>query len=130
YAAQSISGTLQNVELRPTPANPLGIFYRNGSVRIASNVTIQGTLVATGRVTLDGTNIRFCSWDGCDLSGELLVDPPGNWPRLPAIVANDVFAEREIRARIDGAVVVKTTFNGAVAVTQQRPAGKQSRGDS
>jgi Tfp pilus assembly protein PilX len=113
YQAVTVTSPISNVTLRPTPSNPLGIFVCEGSCRVASNVTIQGTLVSTGALTIDGNWIHISSfnWRGSD--GAALVSNVNLWPRLPAIVADSVLMERSIRAVVEGAVVVRHGFMGA-----------------
>jgi len=113
YSATSVAGTLINVTLRPTPENPLGIFYRSGSVWVSNNVTIQGTLVCTGDVIISGNEIRLCSFNWLDSTGGGLVRNAKLWPRLPAVVANGVSIGRNVRVGIEGAIVVARNLDGA-----------------
>ena len=113
YQAVGVGSTLRNVSLAPTPDNPLGIFYRAGSVKLADDVTIRGTLVATGKVEIVGQGVHLGSYNWRGDDGTPLVSNLSGWPRLPAIVANDVWIARGIRATIDGAVVARRSFGGA-----------------
>ena len=93
--------------------NPLGIFYRNGSIQVSDNVTIQGTLVATGTVTITGENARLCAYNWKGDGGRALVPNAELWPRLPAVVANAISTSRNLRTAIEGAVFVEQTLSGA-----------------
>lgn len=112
YNAALLSATLSNVALGPTADNPLGIFYRNGSVTLYDNVTITGTLIATSKVTIDGDNVNISSFNWRDSTGAYIADSASLWPRLPAIVALQMETMREIQTSIDGAVIAHTSFLG------------------
>ncbi len=62
YSAQLVDRDLQNTTLAPNPAtNPLGVFARAGEIRLLGNVTIRGTLLATGStgdILVTGTGVR------------------------------------------------------------------------
>jgi hypothetical protein len=115
YSAVNIESKLRGITLRPTASNPLGVFYREGSVELEDNVTIQGTLVATDRVSLVGDRIHVTSfnWRGGSGSGSGIVSEAERWPRLPAIVAKEVQLERNVQAAIEGAVVADRSVYGA-----------------
>lgn len=113
YSAQPVDSYLRSVTLRPTAENPLGIFYYNGAVQISDDVMIQGTLVASGTVTITGENARLCAYNWKGDAGRSLVSNAELWPRLPAIVANKVSVDRNIRTAIEGAIVVATSLDGA-----------------
>ena len=112
YSAQSVSSTLSNRTLRPTPDNPLGVFYYPGSVTIYDNVTIQGTLAATGTVTINGNNVVMTAFDWRGTSGEETTPGGTQFRRLPAIIASDVRTDRTTRAVIEGAVALEREFRG------------------
>lgn len=113
YQAQAVGSYLESVVLRPTADNPLGIFYRAGSVQLDDNVTIQGTLVATGTIIITGEGVRLCAFNWMGASGQPLAINSALWPRLPAVVADEVAIDRDIRTAIEGAVVVRNSLNGA-----------------
>lgn len=113
YSARVVDSTLQNVTLRPTADNPLGIFYCDGSVRIQDDVTVQGTLISRGRVEFDGRDIVLASFNWRGDGGAPLVPDVALWPRLPAVVAVDVEFDRDAAALIDGAVVAADEVSGA-----------------
>jgi len=115
YSAAAVSSTLQNVTLRPSLSNPLGIFYRNGSVNIGDDVTIEGTLVAENRVTISGENVHLGCTNFRDSTGELRLANADLWPRLPAIVANELVIDAEAAVTIDGAVTLQNGVTGAGA---------------
>jgi hypothetical protein len=91
YSVPVLAQDHQNEALEPDPeTNPLGIYYRAGSVRLYNNVTIRGTLVTTGDssngdVHLYGTNVHLLPHDLPPLEG---TDVP---VQLPLVVAEDDF---------------------------------------
>ncbi len=113
YGAVEVSSVLSNVTFGPSPDNPLGIFYRSGSIVLNDDVTISGTLVSTGQVTLAGDDIRISGFNWRGVEGRATVANINNWPRLPAIVADSLEMNRDVQAVVGGAIVVRTTFRGA-----------------
>lgn len=113
YNAQQISPSLGNITLRPSLANPLGIYYASGSVTLNSDVTLQGTLITPGTVTISGQRVQVTSYNWRGASGTPLVTDIDLWPRLPAIVADTVVFDRNTTAIVEGAVVVAHNVNGA-----------------
>ncbi|MCA9094205.1 MAG: hypothetical protein KDA68_12000 [Planctomycetaceae bacterium] len=102
YYSDVISSSIQNVTLRPTTTNPLGIYRTTAGLNINSNVTIQGTLVVPGSVTFGGTEITLSSHNW---SGDLRLNESVYWPRLPAVVATGgVTFNSATRAIIDGEI--------------------------
>lgn len=112
YHAKSISRHLHDTYLHPTADNPLGIFYIDGSIEIAANVTIIGTLVSTGRVDILGNEVRLMSYNWRGTNGESKSPESSHWPRLPVIVADKIETLRDVRATIEGAVVLRQEFIG------------------
>ena len=112
YQAVTVTSPLSNVTLRPTASNPLGIFVCEGSLTVRDNVTIQGTLVCVGALTIDGNSVNLTSYNWRGTDGAALVSNVTRWPRLPAIVADTLLTERDIRATVEGAVVVRRGFMG------------------
>ncbi len=112
YDAVALGASVQDVTLGPTADNPLGIFYSSSDVTLYDNVTIQGTIVCTGRVTIDGDSVRIASVNWRDSGGTAYVDNIDLWPRLPSIVATRVKIERETQTSIDGAVFARVEFIG------------------
>lgn len=108
YRARELrSGHLRDETLRPTSENPLGVFYRKGDLRLEDDVTVQGTLVVTGRLELEGASVRICSYNWRGKRGKPVTSRSEDWPRLPAIVARDVRADPDTRAMVEGALVVQ-----------------------
>lgn len=112
YTAQTVNSTLSNTTLRPSATNPLGIFYRNGSITLYSDVTIQGTLVSTGTINIIGDRVQVTSFNWKGTGGTALVSNADLWPRLPALVAEDVFIERNTSVIIEGAIAAADSFSG------------------
>lgn len=60
YSAQALPSSLENTALEPDPlANPLGLYYRSGSVELRNNVTVRGSLFASDDIRVVGTNVHF-----------------------------------------------------------------------
>ncbi len=113
YFAESLSsGTLNNVVLRPSQRNPLGVFYRNSPLTIGDNVVVQGTLVSSGKITCTGNNVSLSSVNWRDSSGAALVSNGNLFRRLPAIVADGLKVDSATRASVDGAVLLTNTMTG------------------
>jgi len=113
YQAVSLNSSLYNVTLKPTPENPLGIFYRNGNLTVYDNVVIQGTLVSKNKITFYGKGIHVTAFNWKGTSGEPLVTDANLWPRLPTLVADDVEFARETQTTIEGAIVCQGDVSGA-----------------
>ena len=113
YESENLRWRLSNVVKRPTVENPLGILYRRGDLRIRENVTIQGTIVCAGRVTIEGHQVHIASYNWTGSGGKKVVDDARLWPRLPAIVAKEVYYARDVQSVVDGAIVVKKSLKGA-----------------
>jgi hypothetical protein len=106
YSAASIGSYLQNVSLGPTEANPLGIFYCNGSLTVGDNVTVRGTLVADSDITFRSADAAITAFDWRDGAGGTPVLDRSLWPVLPAVVAgDDVTFSSTNRSFIEGAVL-------------------------
>ncbi len=113
YNATTLSNsTLTNIVLRPSQLNPLGVFYYQGNLTIGSNTVVQGTLVCSGQVTINGNNISLGSVNWRDSSGGTLVSSSDLFPRAPAIVAQSMVLSSTPRASIDGAVLLTSTLTG------------------
>ncbi|MBW3540249.1 MAG: hypothetical protein KY476_08260 [Planctomycetes bacterium] len=113
YRAQQVSRVLKRVTLRATVDNPLGIFYRSGDIRVDDDVVIEGTLVSSGEIELDGEDVHLAACDWRDSTGESIFAGAESWPRLPAIVADEVTADRSLRATVEGAIVTRQGLSGA-----------------
>lgn len=113
YHAVSVSSSLYNETLKPSPQNPLGIFYRSGSITVYDNVVIQGTLVSSSKIYFEGKGIYVTAFNWKTSGGEPLIPNADLWPRLPALVADDVEFERTTQATIEGAVICQDKLNGA-----------------
>ncbi|WP_339730385.1 hypothetical protein [uncultured Gimesia sp.] len=113
YQAVSLSSTLYNVTLKPTPENPLGIFYRNGNLNVYDNVIVQGTLVVKNKLQFQGKGIYITAFNWTGASGEPLVSDAHLWPRLPTLVADDIEFDRETQSTIEGAVICQNNLKGA-----------------
>ncbi len=114
YNATTLANsTLTNTVLRPSLLNPLGVFYYQGNLTIGSNTIIQGTLVCTGQITVNGNNVNLASVNWRDSAGDTIVASSDLFPRMPAIVAQSLVMSSSPRASVDGAVLLTSTFTGA-----------------
>lgn len=105
YTAQALSSSVTNTTLQAAPrTNPLGIFVRNGSVELRSNTTVRGTLVASDRVDINGSNITIEAVNLPDIEG---ATQPS---RLPAIYAKNFFFKETAVGTVRGAVVALEEF--------------------
>lgn len=105
FNMQTVGSSLEEVTLSPDPVtNPLGIHYRNGSVTIADDVTIRGTLLCTGTVTVEGEDVQFEPADLANVSGQS--DPV----RLPVVIANTFRLNTEATGQARGNVVCWSEF--------------------
>jgi len=60
YTIPTVGATLEATTLEGDPlANPLGVYYRDGTVEIGDNVTIRGSLFCRDDIRIKGTNVRF-----------------------------------------------------------------------
>jgi len=90
YTVEALGYWQQDVTWKPNAeTNPLGIYYRSGTLRLYQNVTIEGTVITTGtwagNVYLHGTNVHLKPLDLPSLYGS---DRP---IRLPVAVVEDDF---------------------------------------
>lgn len=70
YDVQPVSSSLSDVVLQPDPAtNPLGLFYRDGSVTIYDNVTVEGSLFCKDDIYVRGDNLEIRAVDLPPLAG-------------------------------------------------------------
>ncbi len=105
YTVQPVSYYLSNTSLEPDPQiNPLGLFYRDGSVSIYDNVTVQGTLLCKDEVRVRGANVVFQPVDLPPLAGE---DAP---VRLATIGSNKLKIYDDAAAQITGLAAVFDEF--------------------
>ncbi|NOX56092.1 MAG: hypothetical protein GXP27_16950, partial [Planctomycetes bacterium] len=113
YQAEPLPARLAHQTLRPSPNNPLGIFYRDGNLCLGDEVVVQGTLVVRGRVEFVGRSVYVGSfnWRGAD--GRPMAYRSDQWPRLPAIVADCVRFTRQTRSMVEGAILVRQSVQGA-----------------
>jgi hypothetical protein len=52
---------LDNVVLGPSSANPLGVYYHDGDLRLDDGVFVRGTLAVHGSVWVEGSGVRLLS---------------------------------------------------------------------
>ena len=98
--------------MRPTPRNPLGIFYRSGDIQIDDNVVIQGTLICTQKVQFVGNNTVVGSLNWRNDAGATLFPGADLFPRAPAIVCQNLDFNQSSRVTVDGAILATGTVTG------------------
>ena len=113
YQATALSSTLENTTLRPSSTNPLGIFVRSGDLTVRGQVIVQGTLVVNGRINFEGAGVSITSYNWRGTNGSPLVTDADKWPRLPAVVAQDINFTRTARVVIEGAILLNNQLTGA-----------------
>ena len=112
YQAVPLAGYLKGKSYHPTERNPLGVFYVDGNCTIADDVTIVGTLLCTGKISILGKDVTLTSFNWRDTDGRKLTPDAAEWPRLPAVAAEKLFVEREVRVVIEGAINLSGEFLG------------------
>ena len=112
YQATTLSSSLSNVTLRPSSANPLGVFYCAGNLDVYSQVNVQGTLVVNGTLTLWGQGSTITAYNWISSSGSPAVADADKWPRLPAVVAKNLSVSNATRTVIEGAMLIDSQLSG------------------
>lgn len=106
YTATTVGATLENVTLGANPqTNPLGLFWRSGSVTLRGNVTIRGTLLASNDILVDGANVTL------EAVEQPLLDGASVPFRLPAAVCDDFHVTRDGRGTVTGVVAAWDDFH-------------------
>ncbi|MBI3463943.1 MAG: hypothetical protein HY000_12925 [Planctomycetes bacterium] len=88
---------LSNVTLVPSSTNPMGVYYHQGNVLLDNNVTVTGTLVVNGDVTVRGTGVQLeallpttTSFKSCFpamvVDGSIVFDPATSGVRISGII--------------------------------------------
>ena len=105
YDIPTVDGTLENVTLGPDPlANPLGIYYYDGSITIRSGVTIHGSLFCKDDIRIEGTNVHFQPFELPALHGS--EDPV----RLPVASCQNLIVKQTAGGSMTGLVAVFDKF--------------------
>ena len=112
YQAATLSGTLENATLRPSATNPLGIFVQSGNLTVRGQVVVQGTLVVNGKISFQGAGVSITAYNWLGATGSPLITDADKWPRLPAIVAQNVDFTNTCRVVIEGAVLLNSQLTG------------------
>jgi hypothetical protein len=106
----SSGGTLRlaATTLGPSAANPMGVYYFAGDLEIDDDVTIDGSLVVVGSVSIQGRNVR--------ISGlEQATDPDTGTVHKTAfpsmVVDGNIVLRRDAEAvRLSGVIMTSSTF--------------------
>ena len=106
YAPATLTGTVA-ATLRADPrTNPAGLFVANGDVTLGNGASIVGTVIATGKVRFNGTNLSIQPFSLPALDGTTSA------VQLPAVVAgNDILVGDESSAAVQGNVVTFAKFS-------------------
>ena len=112
YQAAAVPSSLTNVILRPSAANPLGVFYCSGNLDVYNQVTVQGTLVVNGTLTCWGQGSTITAYNWIADSGSAASADADKWPRLPAVVAKNVSFSNATRTVIEGAMLIDSKLSG------------------
>ncbi len=110
YNAGTLEFYTRDVTLEPDPkTNPLGLFYSSSNIRIENNVNLTGSIINSGDIVIDGTNISLQAYDLPSIDG-------GATPvQLSVIAVGDDLS-------IDGGA--QLTVNGSVACNDRFLAGQ------
>lgn len=106
YNVVSVAQTVtQGTTLESDPlTNPLGIFYRNGDIRLQRDVTVKGALVADGvggNVVIAGTNVLLQAIDHPALFGSTAP------VRIPTVIAANFGQNTGASATVNGFAYVE-----------------------
>ena len=105
YEIPQLGTTLQNVTLEPDPvSNPLGLYYRAGSISILDNVTIRGSLFCKDDIKIEGSNVHFEPVELLALHES--VDPV----RLPVATCQNFFVKPNAGGSLTGMLAVFDEF--------------------
>ncbi|GAB6165849.1 hypothetical protein JCM19992_18490 [Thermostilla marina] len=105
YTVPRLAADLTNVVLAPDPdTNPAGIYYRDGTLTIRDNVTIQGTIVCRDELHVDGDNVSMTPAELPTLLGE--TKPVV----LPVVVATKVVVGEGTNRQMKGVVAAFSEF--------------------
>ena len=100
------TSTLSSTTLQPSDSNPLGIFYRDGDLTLGNGVTIRGSLVVRGKLTITGSGLDLAAVSGPSLASASILSNANLWPTLPAILAGDELrVEEAARGTVTGPVL-------------------------
>ncbi|HEX3870896.1 MAG TPA: hypothetical protein VHV77_10695 [Pirellulales bacterium] len=107
YTVPTVGGSVANTTLAADPkTNPLGLFYRSGSLTIGSNVTVSGTLLVGSTLTISGQNVSITAPSLPALFGSK--QPV----QLPAVVCSGSFRIASgASATVSGLVATWNTFD-------------------
>ena len=123
YDSVAVVSNLSNVDLRPTPENPLGIFHNTGTVTLGDDVTIVGTLACT-MVVAAGKRIDLSAFDGETL---FVGATAAERPRAFAVICEAFRIEPAAQLSVDGGVLCAGTFRRKACMDAK--VGSGSSGD-
>lgn len=105
YAIPQLPSTLQDIVLAPDPlTNPLGLYYRDGSLTIRDNVTVRGTLFCKDDIHVEGANVLFEPAELPALAGSTAAI------RLPVLTCQNFLAKHTAQGSVTGLVAVFDRF--------------------
>ncbi len=109
YTVMQLPDQLENASYQPDPIeNPLGIYYRNGSLQLRSNVSLQGAVLCRDTFSIEQSNVRItpATLPPMYLSGY----SPGAIARLPSVVCQNFYVRNTGGGQIEGLVAVFNQF--------------------
>ena len=106
YNVGSVGTSISNVTLTPDPINnPLGVFFNSNSITVGSNVTITGTLISGGDISITGSSVVFNSLNLLPMSGTTTPI------RLPvAVTKNNFYCSSTGQVTVNGVIVANKQF--------------------
>ena len=117
-----------NTSFVSTAGNPRGIVYRNGDLTLGQNVTIDGTLVVNGNLTVQGPGNRITAdknFPALVVNGELIVKQSGQFT-INGLVQTNTMAVKADAANVtilgalfiqNSAMTVEPGYSGAINIT-------------
>ncbi len=130
FQASQLPPYLQDTVLEPDPkTNPLGLFYRNGSVELGDNVRIHGTLLThafwNGNLRISGVNVVLEPVSMPPLRGEqvpvqlpavILLQHLEVLPGATAEIRGAVYVSDRLRVKADSQAGIVFRVQGPVSV--------------
>lgn len=105
YAIATLGPNLENVALGPDQeTNPAGVFYRDGTLTINNNVTVQGTLLCKNNLVIQGGNVQLAPVNLPPLA------ETSDLVRLPTVVCSDFTVEPGHQPTVSGFVAAFNRF--------------------
>jgi hypothetical protein len=106
YSVGTVATSISDTTLSPDPVNnPLGIYFNSNSISIGNNVTITGTIISGGDVSITGSGVVINPLNLLPMSGSTAP------VRLPVVVAkNNFYCNSTGQATVTGVIVAGKQF--------------------